>query len=231
MKKLMITVIGAMALWTSGAKSAWAGKSSDGYMAVDHVGVPVTPGAPVVCGTFEAAKDALARAVLTPSAEVAAVFDSDDARQKYCEMFEFDIVENPDGEWTVAAFLKPEPWTNVVESAQAATRQIPVADIAMLGLGDALQNLPLTNCVPGFYYSLYDGTTVTNIKTDLYEDNRNILCGPDTTVEIPVLAQPSSASGFFSIGVLEAPVVIPGEAETSTNWSAIPRSRDKHDIL
>ena len=171
----------------------------------------VKPGEPLVFDKAEAATNAAAKAVLTPSADVAAALGSDAAIATYRNMFTLDVVPTSDGKWAVAALLLPEPWTNVVQSARSATRQIPVADIAKLGLGDVLEKVPLTNCVPGFYYSLYDGSSVTNLKADINENNGNILCGPDTTVTIPVLSQPAPASGFFTIDVLEIPTVyVPG---------------------
>ena len=178
---------------------------------------PVTPGEPVTYDTAEAASNAMATAILEPSTDVSAALGSDDARETYRNMFEFDVVPAADGKWAVEAFLKPPDWTNVVESANQATRQIPVAKLAAQEYGTPLKNVPLTNCVPGFYYSLYDGSAVTNVSVDLNEDNRDILCGPGKTVTIPVLSQPSSASGFFAIGVLGVPMVyIPGTDYTIT---------------
>ena len=94
---------------------------------------------------------------------------------------------------------------------------------AKLGLGDVLEKVPLTNCVPGFYYSLYDGSSPMSLKADIDEINGNILCGPGTTVEIPVVTKPSSAAGFFTIGVLEMPTVyIPGTDFTITGGVEYP---------
>ena len=168
------------------------------------------------------------RAVFAPSAEVEAKLGKgSDALETYCDMFGFEVVPTSDGKWSVAALPTPEAWTNVVLSAHAATRQIPVAAIAAQEYGTPLENVPLTNCVPGFYYSLYDGSAVTNVSVDLNEDNRDILCGPGKTVTIPVLPQPSSASGFFAIGVLEIPMVyVPGEDHVITGLHfEIPKPR------
>ena len=108
-----------------------------------------------------------------------------------------------------------------------------MAELAAQECSTPLENVPLTNCVPGFYYSLYDGASVTNLKVNVNPLDCNILCGPGTTVVLPVVPQPSPASGFFSIGVLDVPSVIPGETETSTNLHAYPpRGKgDKSDIL
>ena len=146
-------------------------------------------------------------------------------------MFTLDVVPTSDGKWADEAFLLSPDWTNVVESAKAATLQIPVAELAARGYGESLTDVPFTNCVPGFYYSLYDGMTVTNIKANINTDDCNILCGPNTTVVIPVLPHPAPASGFFSIGVLETPSVIPGETETATNLPSHKKPGDRHDIL
>ena len=70
---------------------------------------------------------------------------------------------------------------------------------------DGKKDVAVTNCVPGFYYSLYDGASVTNLKVNVNPLDCNILCGPGTTVVLPVVPQPTPTSGFFSIGVQEAP--------------------------
>ena len=172
--------------------------------------VSIVPGEPVVFDTALAASNAMAVAVFELRAEVAAALGSDEARRKYRDMFELAVEPTSEGKWAVAAFLRPPDWTNVVMSARSATRQIPVAKIAALELGEVLEDVPLTNCVPGFYYSLYDGVSVTNLKANVNAANCNILCGPNTTVVIPVLPKPSSEAGFFSIGVLESPAVMAG---------------------
>ncbi len=179
--------------------------------------VSVKPGEQIVRDTAEEASNVMKRAVFTPSAKVAEELGGEGSTvlQTYCNMFTLDVVPTSDGKWAVAAFLLPPDWTNVVKSAQAATLQIPVAELAAYPYGEPLKNVPLTNCVPGFYYSLYDGTAVTNLKADLNSDNCNLLCGPGATVTIPVVPH-NPASGFYSIGVLEAPVVVPGKTETAT---------------
>ena len=176
----------------------------------------VTPGVPVVCDTAEEATNLAMRAELTPSAEVAAALGSDEERQKYRNMFEFGVVPTADGKWAVEAFLKEPDWTNVVKSAQAATRQIPVADIAALKLGDPT-NVSVEGCVPGFYYSLYSGTALTNVKAFASEKSYNVLCKPEEPVTFDEIVKPSDASGYFMIGVLEVPIVyVPGEQLTVT---------------
>ena len=68
---------------------------------------------------------------------------------------------------------------------------------------------------------------MTNVLIDLNPTNRNILCGPGKTVTIPVLSHPSPASGFFTIGVLEIPMVyIPGSDHVITGLHfEIPKPR------
>ena len=170
---------------------------------------PITPGEPVAYDTAEAASNAMTAAILEPRADVSAALGSDDARETYRNMFEFDVVPTSDDKWAVAAFLTPADWTNVVESAQEATRQIPVADIAAWQSGDNPIPVPLTNCVPGFFYSLYDGASVTNIRATMIEKDLNVLCGADKEVLFPEVTKPIGGlnAGFFSIGVLEAPGV------------------------
>ena len=41
--------------------------------------------------------------------------------------------------------------------------------------------------------------------------NVNVLCGADETVEFPEVAKPLEDKGFFTVGVLEVPSVVPGE--------------------
>ena len=193
--------------------------------------VPVTPGeAQGPFDTAEEATNAAKKAVLTLRDDVAAALGSDKARQTYRDMFEFNVVPAADGKWAVGAFLKEPDWTNVVESAQEATRQIPVAELAAHEYGIPLKDVPLTNCVPGFFYSLYDGSAVTNMKANIRSDDCNILCGPDTTVVLPAVLHPVPTSGFFSIGVLEAPSVIPGVSNTATNRPA-SGGKSKEDVL
>ena len=201
------------------------------YQAVGPV--PVAPGESIVSDTAEEASNVLKRAAFTPSANVAERLggEGSTALQTYCGMFTLDVVPTLDGKWAVEALLLPEPWTNVALSAQEATRQIPVEEVAAREYGEPLTDVPLTNCVPGFYYSLYDGVAVTNLKANVNPDDCNVLCGPGTTVLIPVLPQPGPASGFFSIGVLEAPSVIPGVTETVTNLPSHKKPGDRRDIL
>ena len=171
----------------------------------------IIPGEPVVCDTAKEATNAAKNAVLTLRDDVSAALGSDAERQKYRNMFEFGVVPAADGKWAVEAFLKEPDWTNVVESAQAATRQIPVADLAALGLGDPT-NVSVEGCVPGFYYSLYSGTALTNVKAFASEKSYNVLCKPETPVTFEEIVKPSDASGYFMIGVLEVPIVyVPGE--------------------
>ena len=150
---------------------------------------------------------AMEKAVFTPSAEVAAMFGGDEeAKAEYCAKFGFAVVPTSDGQWAVVAGLKPEAWSNVVESAQAATRQIPVADLAALELG-VPTDVTVEGCVPGFYYSFYSGSTVTNVGAIVDERGRNVLCGSEGDVKFSGVTKPSDAAGFFTIGVLEFPGV------------------------
>ena len=56
-----------------------------------------------------------------------------------------------------------------------------------------------TGCRPGFYYSLYSGTTVTNLTEDAEVENLGVLCGADGVVELPVVKKPSEAAGFYKV--------------------------------
>ena len=192
--------------------------------------VPITPGVPVFFDTAAEASNALGRAELTPSVEVAAMFGVDagakaaycakfdfavveasDAQTAYCANFDFAVVEASGGKWALEAVLTPEAWSNVVESASQATRQIPVADIAALELNTPTNVTVKACCVPGFYYSVYAGSTVTNLKAVVSDEARNVLCGPGRDVEFSGVVKPSAAAGFFTIGVREAPDVQPSD--------------------
>ena len=119
-------------------------------------------------------------------------------------------VQQSDDKWLLSARLTPESWTNLVRSAAAATRQIPVAEIADLPV-NVTTNVTLTGCMPGFYYSLYSGATVTNITADAEAENLNVLCGADGEVEFPKVKKPSEESGFFFVGPNTSDSVAPGD--------------------
>ena len=165
----------------------------------------------------EEAENVAAKAELTPSAAVEAVFGEDaEAKAEYCAKFGFAVVPAADDKWAVEAFLTPEEWTNVALSAQAATWQIPLADIAARELG-VPTNVTVVGCVPGFYYSFYSGSTVTNLRALASEASRNVLCGTDGEVKFSGVTKPSDAAGFFTIGVLEVPTAyVAGEDSSPT---------------
>ena len=162
--------------------------------------VPVTPGVPVFFDTAVKASNAMEIAVIAPRDDVAAALGSDEARQAYREMFGFAVTGGGES-WSVEAVLYPEAWTNLVLSAQEATRQIPVADIAALPPDTPTNVAVKACCVPGFYYSVYSGSTVTNLKAVVSDEARNVLCGPGRDVEFSGVVKPSAAAGFFTIGV------------------------------
>ena len=140
-----------------------------------------------------------------------AVVEASDAQTAYCANFDFAVVETSGGKWAVKAVLTPEAWSNVVESAQAATRQIPVADLAALPSGTPTNVTAKACCVPGFYYSVYAGSTVTSLKALAAEKGRNVLCGLGGDVELSGVTKPTDAAGFFTIGVSESPDVQPSD--------------------
>ena len=174
--------------------------------------VPVMPGELVVRDTAEEATNVAKNAVLTLRDDVSAMFGGDEeAKAEYCAKFGFAVVPTSGGQWAVVAGLKPEAWSNLVETAQAATRQIPVADIAALPLYTPT-NVTAKGCgVPGFYYSFYSGSTVTNLGALADEKGRNVLCGTDGDVEFSGVVKPSDTAGFFTIGVGETPGVQPSD--------------------
>ena len=165
----------------------------------------ISPGEPL--GPFVTAQEATnmsKRAVFAPSAEVEAKLGKgSDALKTYCDMFGFEVVPTSDGKWSVAALPTPEAWTNVVLSARSATRQILVADIAALGT-DGKKNVAVTNCVPGFYYTLYGAAGVRALPMTGTAYG-SVLCGTDRDVEFSGVAKPSAAAGFFTISVKDTP--------------------------
>lgn len=171
--------------------------------------VEVTPGSPLEYDTEAAATAAKDIAVVTPSAAVAEVLTGADAADGYKAAFTVEV-EQENEKWVLSAQLKPEAWTNLVESAAAATRQIPVAGIAALPM-NTTTNFVLTGCTPGFYYSLYSGATVTNITADAETENLNVLCGADGKVEFPKVERPSEGAGFFTVGPKTSASVKPGD--------------------
>ena len=179
---------------------------------VYQAGVPVTPGTAIgPFDTAEEATNAAKNAVLVPRPEVEAKLGKgSDGLRTYCKMFGFAVGSAEGGKWSVEAALYPEDWTNVVRSAQAATRQIPVAEIAALELGVAT-NVTVEGCVPGFYYTLYGDPAVTNLRALVSETSRNVLCEPGKPVKFSEVTKPSDAAGFFSVGVMLAPGVGPSD--------------------
>ena len=103
--------------------------------------------------------------------------------------------------WSVKAVLTPEAESNVTELVQAATRQIPVADIAALAT-DGKKDVSVTNCVPGFYYTMRGSGSLEGLGSldglDVYGPE---LSGVSGEVTFPEVQKPSDAAGFFTIGV------------------------------
>ena len=167
------------------------------YIQTDSTAVTVTPGFPIEYESQESAAAAKAMAEVVPSDAVAAVLAGDGAAAAYKEDFTAEVVQK-DGKWYLSAELTPEAWTNLMESATAATRQIPVAEIAQLEQ-TATTNVVVAGCTPGFYYSLDTGAAVTNIAADAENENLNVLCGADGVVEFPKVSKPSEAAGFYKV--------------------------------
>ena len=170
--------------------------------------ITVTPGSPIEYATEADAVAAQAKAEVVPSAAVEAVLTGEGALDAYKAMFTAEV-RQVDGKWVVETQLKPEAWTNIVDSAVAASRQIPVAAVATLP-SEGTTNLVFTGCIPGFYYSLYSGTSVTNITADAETENLNVLCGVDGVVEFPKVAKPGEREGFFFVGPKTYDAAVPG---------------------
>ena len=169
--------------------------------------IPIGPGgksAPY--DTKEAAEADLCNAEFVPSAEVEEKLGVvPGALDGYKAKFRFAVVPE-DGKWVIAAELKPEAQEELLESADQATRQIPLTKIAALQEGSDPVVATVTDCVPGFYYTLYDGSEVTDIEVDSNPKNRDIICGTDEKVTFPEVAKPSAEKGFFSVGAQETRV-------------------------
>lgn len=167
-----------------------------------------------VLGPYPTAAEAtnvMAGSIFAPCAAVIAKLGAGSAELRaYSEKFGIGVVSQPDGTWTVEALLKPEPWTNVVESAREMTRQIPLDEIRELQLG-VPATLTYWLGVPGFYYSFYSGNMVTNVRAGVSVDGRNVLCGTDEEVTFSGVTKPSDEAGFFSVGVKEAGDVQPSD--------------------
>jgi hypothetical protein len=143
------------------------------------------------------AEAAKAIAEVVPSEAVAAVLTGDGLADAYKAKFTAEVRQQDD-KWLLSAELTPQAWTNLMENATAATRQIPVAEIAQLP-PEVATNVVLTGCTPGFYYSLHCGATLTSIAPDAEMANLNVLCGADGAVEFPAVKKPSADAGFFKV--------------------------------
>ena len=167
------------------------------YIQVGDMSLEVSPGFPIECESEEKATAAKTVAAIVPTEEVAAVLTGDGMADAYKAMFTAEAVQR-DGKWLLSAELTPEAWTNLMENATAATRQLPVAEIARLE-PEATTNVVVTGCTPGFYYSLYTGTDLTALAPDANQENLNVLCGADGVVEFPKVSKPSEAVGFYKV--------------------------------
>ena len=181
---------------------------------------PVSPDAPLVYDTPGAAAEAAKVAAFTPSPEVEDALTTDDALTAYCKMFKLEVVPFGESRWAVEAVLTPEAESNLVESASAATRQIPLADIAAM-TEEGKTDVTVEGCLPGFYYTLYGGSDLGWVTprsegaagtVDVYGP---VLCEPDKPVTFEAVEKPSDTAGFFSIGVKETSNVNPSDARLS----------------
>lgn len=167
------------------------------YIQVGDTSLEVSPGFPLEYESEEKATAAKAMAAIVPTEQVAAVLTGEGMADAYKAMFTAEAVQKDD-KWLLSAELTPEAWTNLMENATAATRQLPVGDIAMLE-SEATTNAVVTGCTPGFYYSLYTGTDLTALAPDANQENLNVLCGADGVVEFPKVSKPSEAVGFYKV--------------------------------
>jgi len=169
------------------------------YIQVGSEAVEVSPGFPIEYESEEKATAAKAIAEVVPSEAVAAVLTGDGMADAYKAKFTAEAKQKDD-KWYLSAELTPSAWTNLMDSATAVTRQIPVAEIAQLA-PEATTNVVLTGCTPGFYYSLNCGAALTNIAPDVHTENLGILCGADGVVEFPKVGKPSEGTGFYRVKV------------------------------
>ena len=167
------------------------------YIQVEASSVAVAPGYPIEYDTEAKASAAKAIAEVVPSEAVAAVLTGDGLADAYKAKFTAEVRQQDD-KWLLSAELTPQAWTNLMENATAATRQIPVAEIAQLP-PEVATNVVLTGCTPGFYYSLNSGATLTSIAPDAEMANLNVLCGADGAVEFPTVKKPSADAGFYKV--------------------------------
>ena len=121
---------------------------------------PVSLENPIVCDTVGEASNRMAKAAFTPSVTVETKLGKwSPTLRTYRDMFTFKVVETEGNKWAVEAVLTPEAESNLVENASAATRQIPVGDIAALPT-EGKKDVTVGGCVPGFYYTLYGAATL-----------------------------------------------------------------------
>ena len=168
--------------------------------AIEDRRVGVSPNNPLgPYATAAEATNAMARAVFAPDVEVADVLTTQAARARYAGWFGLDVAERGASGWYVEAVLTDAAKSNLAETAAAATRQIPVATIAEMD-ENSMTNVTLVGCEPGFYYTLYGGPELADLSTTGTK-YWSELCDADGTFAIPVVAKPSEAAGFFTIGV------------------------------
>ena len=161
--------------------------------------VGVSPSNPLgPYATAAEATNAMAMAVFAPDEEVAEELTTQ-ARARYERWFGLDVAERGASGWYVEAVLTDAAKSNLAETAAAATRQIPVAAIAAMD-ENSMTNVTLVGCEPGFYYTLYGGPELADLSTTGTK-YWSELCDADGTFAIPVVAKPSEAAGFFTIGV------------------------------
>jgi hypothetical protein len=169
------------------------------YIQVGSEAVEVAPGFPIEYESEEKATAAKAIAAIVPSEAVAAVLTGEGMADAYKAKFTTEVKQKDD-KWFLSAELTPQALTNLMESAAAATRQIPVAEIALLS-PEATTNVVLTLCTPGFYYSLNCGADLKNIAPDAETENLGVLCGANGEVEFPSVGKPSEGVGFFKVSI------------------------------
>jgi hypothetical protein len=159
--------------------------------------VTVSPGYPIEYASEAEAMSAKAIATVAPTEAVGAVLTGEGMTNVYNAAFTAEVIEK-DGKWLLSAELTPQAWTNLMENATAATRQLPVGEIALLESG-ATMNVVLSSCTPGFYYSLSRGAELKGIAPDAEAENLGVLCGADGIVEFPKAAKPGDEAGFYKV--------------------------------
>lgn len=163
--------------------------------------VAIAPGESVLFASEAAAEKARSNGGVyyVIAEDVAKKLLTDGARANYRRMFE-DAIVKIGASYAVEIILTSSAQSQLLDSVNAMTRTIDVQEIASWD-SETKNSLKLEGGIPGFYYTLNTGKSVTEILPDGTDANRDVLCDSDGSVTFPAVRKPSPEAGFFSLRV------------------------------